>query len=114
MQSIDNIRFCNVSFTYPGNENATIKNMSFEIDARERVALVGIKRAGKTTIVKLLLRFYDVTEGSILVNGINIKRFTQASIRRFFSVMFQYYANYAFTLRDNIAISDINTPTQAI
>ncbi len=110
LQSIGNIRFCNVSFAYPGSENATIKNMSFEIDARERVALVGINGAGKTTLVKLLLRFYDVTEGSILVNGIDIKRFTPASIRRFFSVMFQDYSNYAFTLRDNIAISDINTP----
>ncbi len=111
LQSIDNIRFCNVSFIYPGNENATIKNMSFEIKARERVALVGINGAGKTTLVKLLLRFYDVTEGHILFKGIDIKRFTQASIRRFFSVMFQDYSNYAFTLRDNIALSDINTPT---
>lgn len=110
LQSIDSIRFCNVSFIYPGNEDATIKKLSFEIDARERVALVGINGAGKTTIVKLLLRFYDVTEGSILINGIDIKRFTQASIRKFFSVMFQDYANYAFTLRENITISDINAP----
>jgi len=110
LHSIDNICFCNVSFTYPGNENATIKNMSFEIDARERVALVGINGAGKTTLIKLLLRFYDVTEGSIKINNIDIKLYNQASIRRFFSVMFQDYANYAFTLRDNIAISDINTP----
>lgn len=111
LQMIENIRFCNVTFTYPDNENATIKNMSFEINARERVALVGINGAGKTTLVKLLLRFYDVTEGYILVNGIDIKRFTQTSIRRLFSVMFQDYANYAFTLRENIAISDTNTPS---
>jgi ABC-type multidrug transport system fused ATPase/permease subunit len=113
LQTIDSIHFCNVSFTYPGNENPTIKNMSFEIDARERVALVGINGAGKSTIVKLLLKFYDVTEGSILINGIDIKRFTQASLRRFFSVMFQDYANYAFTLRENIAISDIKSPSTA-
>jgi ABC-type multidrug transport system fused ATPase/permease subunit len=107
LQSIENIRFCNVSFIYPGNENTTIKNLNLEIAAKERVALVGINGAGKTTLIKLLLRFYDVTEGSILINGIDIKRFTPASIRKFFSVMFQDYANYAFTLRDNITISDI-------
>lgn len=111
LQSINNIRFCNVSFIYPGNENATIKNMSFELNSKERVAFVGINGSGKTTLVKLLLRFYNVTEGSILINGTDIKHFTQASIRKSFSVMFQDYSNYAFTLRENIVISDIYTPT---
>lgn len=84
--------------------------MSFELDSKERVSLVGINGAGKTTLVKLLLRFYNVTEGSILINGIDIKHFTHASIRKSFSVMFQDYSNYAFTLRDKIVILDINTP----
>ena len=108
LTSLEKICFCNVSFTYPGNTQPTIKNLSIEINVKERLALVGVNGAGKTTIIKLLLRFYNVSDGCILINGTDIKRFTPASIRKFFSVMFQDYINYAFTLRDNIKISDIH------
>lgn len=107
LKQIDTVEFANVSFTYPGNEQPTIKNLNLKFTAKERLALVGINGAGKTTLVKLLLRFYDVTEGSLLINGANIKTFTLTSLRKCFSVMFQEYPNYAFTLRENIRMSDM-------
>lgn len=107
LKSIKKITFKNAGFTYPGNDRPTLKNLNFEINAKERLALVGINGAGKTTLVKLLLRFYDVTEGEIMINGINIRKYTPESIRKRFTVMFQDYVNYAFTLRENIRISDI-------
>jgi ABC-type multidrug transport system fused ATPase/permease subunit len=108
LKSIKKIVFKNVSFTYPGNDRPTLKNLSFELHGKERVSLVGINGAGKTTLVKLLLRLYDATEGEIMVNGMDIKKYTPESIRKRFSVMFQDYVNYAFTLRENIRISDIS------
>lgn len=110
LNSIETIEFDRVSFTYPGNEEATIRNLSLRLDAKERIALVGINGAGKTTLVKLLLRFYDVSEGRILINGTDIKEFTPKSVRKYFSVMFQDYSNFAFTLRDNINISNLEKP----
>ncbi len=107
LNHIKKIVFTNVTFTYPGNNTATLKNLNFEIKEKERIALVGINGAGKTTLIKLLLRFYDVSEGEILINDINIKEYTPESIRKHFTVMFQDYVNYAFTLRENIRISDI-------
>ena len=107
---INEIEFKNVSFTYPGNKIPALKNINFNFSAKERLAFVGANGAGKTTIIKLLLRFYDVSEGEILINGINIKRYKPESIRKQYSVMFQDYINYAFTLRENIRISDITKP----
>ena len=105
--SLDTIEFDQVSFTYPGNKEATIKNFSIRISSKERIALVGINGAGKSTLIKLLLRFYDASEGRVLINGIDIRKFTPQSIRKFFSTMFQEYSNYAFTLRENIRLSNI-------
>jgi ATP-binding cassette subfamily B protein len=104
---IHTIEFENVSFRYPNNSTYTIKDLSFCFSADDKVALVGVNGAGKTTIVKLLLRFYDATEGRILINGTDIREFTPPSIRKHYSVMFQDYLNYAFTLRDNICLSNL-------
>ena len=107
LKQFNSVAFHDVTFTYPGNEYPTIKNLSFEFKRNERLALVGINGAGKTTLVKLILRFYNVSDGNILINGIDVKHYTPESIRSFFSVMFQDYTNYAFSLRENIRISDI-------
>lgn len=107
LKYISTIVFNNVTFTYPGNDTPTLEKLNLEINAKERIALVGINGAGKTTLIKLLLRFYDVSEGEILINNINIKEYTPESIRKRFTVMFQDYVNYAFTLRENIRISDL-------
>ncbi|NLB78206.1 MAG: ABC transporter ATP-binding protein [Clostridiaceae bacterium] len=102
------ICFVNVSFKYPGVEKYILKDLNFSIFQNEKVALVGLNGAGKSTIVKLVLRYYDPTEGKILVNGIDIREYDIEQYRSHFSVMFQDYANYAFTVRDNITMSDLD------
>jgi len=67
------IEFRNVSFSYPKSSEKVLDNLSFIIEPGKRVALIGENGAGKTTIIKLLARFYDVTEGEILINDINIR-----------------------------------------
>ena len=71
------IEFKNVSFSYPRSENLVLDNISFTINSQENVAIVGKNGAGKTTIIKLLCRFYDVNEGEILINGINLSLYTE-------------------------------------
>lgn len=105
---IHKIEFCNVSFKYPNAEKYILDNISFVVNERDRICIVGPNGAGKSTIIKLLCRFYDVTKGTILINGLDISSFTLSSLRRAFSVSFQAAATYAFTLRDNILLSDID------
>lgn len=106
--NINTIEFKNVSFKYPGNIDFTIKDFSLMINAKEKLALVGINGSGKSTLIKLLLRFYDVTSGEILINSLNINKYSLTSLRKCFSVLFQEYPNYAFSARENIIISDLN------
>lgn len=106
------IEFRNVSFCYPGTDKPVLNNVSFKIDKRERACIVGVNGAGKSTIMKLILRFYDVTEGEILVNDINIKEYEICHFRRAFNVLFQSITNYSFTLKDNVMLSDIESATK--
>jgi len=106
-QSSPSIEFKNVSFKYPTSENYILQNLSFKIDAGEKIALVGENGAGKSTIIKLLARFYDVTEGEILINGIDIKQLDLTAYYKLWGVLFQYFARYWFTLRENIGIGNI-------
>lgn len=100
------IEFRNVSFKYPGTEKMILDNVSFRIGKREKACIVGINGAGKSTIMKLVLRFYDATEGEILINDVNIKEYEISSLRKCFNAFFQDVSNYSFTVRENISISD--------
>ncbi|HEX3028097.1 MAG TPA: ABC transporter ATP-binding protein [Clostridia bacterium] len=102
------ICFENVSFKYPDTEQYILQNLTFSFKGDQKVALVGVNGSGKSTIVKLLLRYYDPTEGRISVNGIDIKECDLKDYRKHFSVMFQDYANYAFTIREDIVLSDLD------
>ena len=95
------IEFRNVSFNYPGGQKVLDK-ISFVVEPGENMALVGHNGAGKTTIVKLLCRFYDVTEGEILINDINIKDLDLPSWYTFLGTLFQEFVKYHFTVRENI------------
>lgn len=101
------IKFENVHFTYPKTNKEILKGISFDIYPHERVALVGENGAGKSTIVKLLCRLYAPTQGSILVNGYNLNDLSTKQLQSIFSVIFQDYACYSLSLRENIALGDI-------
>ena len=97
------IEFRNVSFKYPKAENYSLKNINIRINNGENLAVVGRNGSGKTTFIKLLCRLYDVTDGEILINGINIKEYTKESIMRLYSVVFQDFKIFSTTLSRNIS-----------
>ena len=99
------IEFRNVSFQYPGSEYYVLKNVSISIHAGEKLLIVGENGAGKSTFIKLMMRLYDPTEGSVLLDGIDIKEFDYESYLSLFSTVFQDYHLFSFSLRDNITMA---------
>ena len=99
-EGFESLEFKNVCFSYKDEE--TIKDLSFRIDKGDIVALVGHNGAGKTTIIKLLLRFYDPTSGEILLNGKNIKEYDLRAYRRLFATTFQDFAIFAMSIKENV------------
>ena len=98
------IEFKNVHFTYPNSDREVLKNVSFVINPGKSIAIVGANGAGKTTIIKLLCRFYDVSKGEILINGVNIKKLKLSSWYECLSTLFQEFVKYNFTVKDNIML----------
>ncbi len=96
------IEFKNVSFKYPGAENYALQNVNLKIKNGEHLAVVGRNGSGKTTFIKLMCRLYDVTDGEILINGVNIKDYTKDSIIKLYSVVFQDFKIFSVSLKDNI------------
>jgi len=99
--------FKDVHFTYPGANSPTLKGISFTLKAGEKMAFVGQNGAGKTTLIKLILRFYEPTKGSIFLDGTDISRFDKKAYRDRFGVIFQDFFRYEFTIRENIAVGNI-------
>ena len=100
------LEFNNVSFKYPKSDNYALKHINLKIRCGEKLAVVGRNGSGKTTFIKLLCRLYDVDEGEILINGINIKEYTRNSLNNLYSVVFQDYKILSLTVADNISASD--------
>jgi len=98
------IVFENVSFSYPGTDIMVLKNFSFTINPGEKIALVGLNGAGKTTFVKLLCRFYDPTEGRILINGHDLREVDIDSWYHIIGAVFQDYSRYHLTVKEAIAV----------
>lgn len=120
LKSIDNktvnknneidITMKNVCFTYSANseqKNDILNNISFSMKSKEKVAIVGHNGAGKSTIVKLLLRLYDPTHGLLLLNEQNYNTYNIDYLRSIFSVVFQDYQHYSFTIAENILLRKI-------
>ncbi|HKK29672.1 MAG TPA: ABC transporter ATP-binding protein, partial [Alphaproteobacteria bacterium] len=97
----------NVSFTYPGCREQMLHDINLVIPPGKVIALVGANGSGKTSLIKLLARLYDTTEGRILVDGRDARTFDLEEYRRMFSVIFQDFSRYADTVRENIRFGDI-------
>ena len=102
-----NIEFKNVDFAY-NEETPVLKNLSFKTGNGEVVAIVGPTGGGKTTIVNLLMRFYDVTSGEILLDGINIEEYKKSEIRKLFGMVLQDSWLFTGTIKDNISYGNNN------
>jgi ATP-binding cassette, subfamily B, bacterial len=101
------IELRNVSFRYAKSRPWVLRHANLFIPAGQCLALVGLNGAGKTTLVKLLTRLYDVSEGAILWDGIDIRHFDPAALRQQMGVIFQDFARYNLTLRENIGLGDV-------
>lgn len=98
------ICFENVSFTYEGSETAVLKNINMTIPKGQRIAIVGHNGAGKSTFVKLLMRLYDVTEGSVTVGGTDARDYRLSAYRNLFGTIFQDFKVFAASVTDNVLL----------
>ncbi len=101
------IEFKDVTFKYDGADEPTLYNINLNIKPREKIALVGYNGAGKTTLVKLLMRLYDVTDGSISMNNIDIREFSREDYYNCFGVVFQDFKLFAAMISENVMMDRI-------
>lgn len=104
--SFESLEFKNVHFTYPGTDRKILNGLSMRLEKGREYAFVGKNGAGKTTIIKLLTGLYDNYEGEILINGKNLKSFTQEQLKAYFSVVYQDFAKYYVTIKDNVILGN--------
>lgn len=101
------IELVDVGFCYPDCGNFVLRHINLVIKKGEKVALAGLNGAGKTTLIKLIIHLYKPTEGKILFDGVDTSAYAPKDIYRLFGIVFQDHCRYAFTLKENIAISDM-------
>jgi len=104
------IDFDRVTFTYPGGTEPAVADLSLHIRSGELIALVGENGAGKSTLVKLLLRFYDPDQGSVRMGGVDLKEVDPETLRSRIGVLFQDYASYEFSVRENVVMGRPDGP----
>ena len=102
--------FRNVSFAYPGTQRRVLKDFNFTIEPGERIALIGENGQGKTTVVKLITRLYDPTEGEILLDGVDLRDYSLEDLHREMGVIFQDFMRYEMTVRENIGVGQVEVP----
>jgi len=102
------LEFVDVSFRYPGTRRNVLNHINFKISAGETAVLVGLNGAGKTTLIKLLTRLYDPTEGTILLDGKDLKDYDVKSLYQIFGIIFQDFGKYAVSVEENIRFGDIH------
>src|ERR1700722_18556818 len=103
----DGFEFRNVAFAYPGSSQMVVENISFRLEAQEKIALIGENGAGKTTLVKLLARLYDPTAGQILLDGVDLREYSVEDLRKEIGVIFQDYMRYELLAKENIGFGKI-------
>ena len=99
------IEFHDVSFQYPGSESYALRHLNLKLNIGRRLAVVGMNGSGKTTMIKLLCRLYDPTEGVITLNGVDIKQYNYQEYMNIFSVVFQDFRLLGFSIGENVAMS---------
>ncbi len=104
--------FRNVSFTYPETERTVLKNFNLTLSPGERIALIGENGQGKTTVVKLITRLYDPTEGQVLLDGIDLREYSLEDLHRHIGVIFQDFMRFEMTARENIAVGRVDQQHQ--
>lgn len=105
-EGMHEIEFKDVSFSYPGTDRKVLDRISIKIVPGEKLSIVGLNGAGKTTFIKLLCRLYDPTEGIILLDGIDIREYELSSYVEQFAPVFQDFKMFAFTFEENIAVKE--------
>ncbi len=106
------IELRHVSFRYPNTDQLILHDVNMKIESGEHISVVGLNGAGKTTFVKLLCRLYEVTEGEILLDGVNIKEYDYASYMSLFAPVFQDFKLFAFSTREIIMAGDYKEPNR--
>jgi ATP-binding cassette, subfamily B, bacterial len=104
--------FRNVSFAYPGTDRPVLRNFNFRLSPGERIALIGENGQGKTTVVKLITRLYDPTEGQILLEGVDLREYSLEDLHHHIGVIFQDFMRFEMTARENIAVGRIDGQNQ--
>ncbi len=104
----DGFEFRSVEFAYPGSSRLVVRDLNFRLGAGEKIALIGENGAGKTTVVKLMARLYDPTQGRILLDGVDLREYDVDDLRREIGVIFQDYMRYDTIVRENIGFGKID------
>ena len=108
IDKITSVEFKNVYFKYPRCSDYVLEDVSFKIDLNKKISLVGVNGAGKTTIIKLIWRFFSPDKGEILINGININELDEHSLLKNLSIVFQDFKIISFMVKENIEIDKDN------
>ena len=107
LESFETLTFDQVFFKYPYTEKYVLSGASFTLNKGDKLSIVGINGSGKSTIIKLMIGLYEIESGQILINGYPMSDYDIKDVRKLFSVLFQSFVQYPLTLRENIALSDI-------
>lgn len=114
LTEVGTVEFKNVSFAYPNTHGNVLENISFKIDKGETICIVGSTGSGKTTLVNLITRFYDVTSGEVLVDGVNVKEYKQVDLRNKIAIALQKSELFAGTIAENIAWGKLDATLEEI
>lgn len=107
LDKFESLTFDNVCFKYPLTDKFILQGTSFTLNNGDKLSIVGINGAGKSTVIKLMLGLYQVQSGQILINGYPMSDYNIKDVRKMFSALFQNFVQYPLTLRDNIVLSDL-------